>query len=160
MSCEKCQKGQNAHSFEDLGTLQNGVRVFYTCPARRDYFYDEDFLHDFGQHLESTEQKPWIWIFDCQGYEAKHMLSLGDSLGLLRLFETTYRDSIQAMYIVNEAWYFHLFLKTVRPFMKQETRQKLHQISGSPLEAAAALSLFGIPFAISKRIREPILMKI
>lgn len=160
MVCEKCRRGQNAHSFEDLGTLQNGVRVFYTCPARRDDFKDNTFLADFGKHLEATEQKPWIWIFDCQGYEAKHMLGLRDSLGLLRLFETTYRNSLQAMYVVNEAWYFHLFLKTVKPFMKQETCEKLHQISGSPLEAAAELGKSGIPFSISKRIREPILRKI
>jgi hypothetical protein len=60
------------------------------------------------------------------------------------------------MYVVNEAWYFHLFLKTVKPFMKAETKAKLHQITGSSLEAAVQLGKEGIPFSISKRIREPI----
>lgn len=160
MPCAKCQQGRNAHSFEDLGTLLNGVRVFYTCPARRDDFNDNDFLRDFGQHLQATEGKPWIWLFDCQGYQAKHMLSLKDSMGLLRMFETTYKDTLQAMYVVNEAWYFHLFLKSVKPFMKPETKAKLHQIAGSPLEAAVELGKVGIPFSISKRIRDPIKAKI
>jgi hypothetical protein len=160
MPCEKCAKGHKAHSFENLGTLQNGVNVFYTCPARRDDFDDDNFLEDFGQHLQETNQKPWIWIFDCNNYEAKHMLGLKDSLGLLRLFETIYKDSLQAMYVVNEAWYFHLFLKTVKPFMKAETRSKLQQISGSPLQAAAELDRRGIPFTLSQRIREPIQPKI
>lgn len=160
MPCSKCSQGRKAHSFENLGTLPNGVRVFYTCPARRDDFDDTNFLTDFSQHLQETEQKPWIWIFDCQEYQAKHMLGLKDSLGLLRLFETTYRNSIQAMYIVNEAWYFHLFLKSVRPFMKQETREKLHQIGGSSLQAAAELERIGIPFGLSQRIRDPIKPKI
>lgn len=157
MSCPKCAQGRNTHSFENLGTLQNGVTIFYTCPARREDFDDERFLEYFSQHLQATENKPWIWIFDCQEYQAKHMLGIKDSLGLLKLFETTYRDSLQAMYVVNEAWYFHLFLKTVKPFMKQETKQKLYQIQGSALEAAVELSKKGIPFAMSKRIREPIL---
>jgi hypothetical protein len=156
MACAKCRQGRNAHSLENLGTLPNGVRVFYTCPARRDDFNDNDFLTDFSQHLQATEGKPWIWLFDCQDYEAKHMLSLKDSMGLLRLFETTYKDSLQGMYVVNEAWYFHLFLKTVKPFMKAETKAKLHQITGSSLEAAVQLGKEGIPFSISKRIREPI----
>lgn len=160
MPCAKCQGGRSAHSFEDLGTLQNGVSIFYTCPARRDDFDDNDFLKDFSQHLLATEGKTWIWLFDCQGYQAKHMLSLKDSMGLLRMFETTYKDSLQAMYVVNEAWYFHLFLKSVKPFMKPETKAKLHQIEGSPLEAAVELGKVGIPFSISKRIREPILVKI
>ena len=157
MPCKKCQEGRNAHSFENLGTLQNGVSIFYTCPARRSDFHDTSFLPDFSKHLEETNGKPWIWIFDCQSYQAKHMLSLKDSLGLLHLFETTYRDSLKAVYIVNEAWYFHLFLKTVKPFMKQETKQKLHQISGSALEAAVELNKRELPFSISKRIRDPIL---
>ncbi len=145
MACHKCKQGRKAHSFESLGTIQNGVRVFYTCPAQREDFNDDNFLEEFGQHLEVTEGKPWIWIFDCQGYEAKHMLSLRDSLGLLRLFETKYRHSLQAMYVINEAWYFHLFLKTVKPLMKKETQAKLHQIRGSRLEAAVELQKRGIP---------------
>jgi hypothetical protein len=160
MACPKCQQGRKAHSFEHLGTLQNSVNVFYTCPARRDDFHDDNFLQDFSQHLQATNGAPWIWIFDCQKYEAKHMLSLKDSLGLLHLFETTYKDSLQAMYIVNEAWYFHLFLKTVKPFMKSETRAKLHQIQGSALEAAVQLDKRGIPFSMSQRIRQPIQRKI
>ena len=159
MTCERFKQGQNAHSFEDVGTLPSGIRVFYTCPARREDFNDKNFVEEFSQHLQATEQKPWIWIFDCQEYEAKHMLSLRNSLGLLRLFETTYRNSLQAMYVVNESWYFHLFLKSVKPFMKSETRGKLHQIQGSALEAAAELSRYGVPFSVSKRIREPILGK-
>lgn len=160
MVCSKCATGRSAHSFENLGKTSSGVQVFYTCPARRDEFDDENFLEEFGKHLEETQQKPWIWIFDCKGYAAKHMLGLKDSLGLLRLFETTYKDSLHAMYVVNEAWYFHLFLKTVKPFMKPETKAKLHQISGSSLEAAVELNKREIPFAISKRIRDPIPRKI
>lgn len=156
MSCSKCLQGKKAHSFENLGTLQNGVRVFYTCPARRDDFDDNNFLHDFGQHLQATENKPWIWIFDCQEYQARHMLGIRDSLGLLHMFETIYKDSLQAMYVVNEAWYFHLFLKTVKPFMKQETAAKLHQIRGTSLQAILDLETRGIPCSMTVRLREPI----
>ena len=153
MVCKKCKQGRKAHSFEDFGTLQNGVRVFYTCPADREDFNDDNFLEEFSQHLQATENKPWIWIFDCKGYQAKHMLSLKDSMGLLNLFETTYRHSLQGMYVVNEAWYFHLFLKSVKPFMKKETQEKLHQIRGSPLETAVELQNRGIPFYPSKSAR-------
>ena len=156
MVCSKCAAGRKAHSFEELGTLPTGIRVFYTCPARRDRFDDENFLQEFGEHLKETDGNRWIWVFDCQGYEAKHMLSLKDSLGLLNLFETRYKDTLQGMYVVNEAWYFHVFLKMVKPFMKTETRGKLHQISGSALEAAVELERRGIPYGISKRIRDPI----
>ena len=154
MVCKKCKQGRKAHSFEAFGTLQNGVQIFYTCPAQREDFNDDNFLEDFGQHLEATGGKPWIWIFDCQGYEAKHMLSLRDSLGLLNLFETKYKDSLQAMYVINEAWYFHLFLKTVKPLMKKETQRKLHQISGSRLETTIELQKRGIPFHPSNVTRK------
>ncbi len=153
MACQKCKQGRRAHSFESLGTIQNGVRVFYTCPAQREDFNDDNFLEEFDQHLQATENKPWIWIFDCEGYQAKHMLGLKDSLGLLRLFETTYKDSLQAMYVINEAWYFHIFLKTVKPLMKKETQAKLHQISGSRLETAVELQKCGISFYPSKVTR-------
>lgn len=154
MACQKCLQGRKAHSFETLGTLQNGVRIFYTCPAQREDFNDDNFLEEFDQHLESTEGKPWIWIFDCQGYEAKHMLNLRDSLGLLHLFETKYKHSLQAMYVIHEAWYFHLFLKSVKPLMKRETRDKLHQISGSRLQTTIELQNRGIPFYPSKCTRK------
>lgn len=160
MSCPKCREGRKAHSFEKLGTLQNGVNIYYTCPARRDDFNDDNFLPDFSQHLRATEGNPWIWIFDCNQYEAKHMLGIRDSLGLLKLFETTYKETLQAMYVVNEAWYFHLFLASVKPFMKRETAAKLVQIGGSPLQAALELERRGIPLAVSARLREPIEVKI
>lgn len=159
MSCPKCQLGRKAHSFEAKGTLQNGVRIFYTCPAEREEFNDDNFLEEFSHHLQATENKPWIWIFDCKGYQAKHMLSLKDSMGLLRLFETTYRHSLQAMYVINEAWYFHLFLKSVKPFMKKETSEKLHQIKGSPLETTVELQKRGISFYPSKSTRKSVLYK-
>lgn len=157
MVCKKCAEGQNVHNFENLGKLESGVQVYYTCPARRQLFDDRNFLEEFDLHLQETGTTPWIWIFDCKEYQAKHMLNLGNSLGLLKLFETKYKNTLQAMYIVNEAWYFHLFLKTVKPFMKEETKAKMHQIAGSSLEAAVELNRNGIPFRISKRIRDPIL---
>ncbi len=87
------------------------------------------------------------------------MLSLKDSMGLLNLFETTYRHSLQAMYVINEAWYFHLFLKSVKPFMKKETSEKLHQIKGSPLETTVELQKRGISFYPSKSTRKSVLYK-
>ena len=156
MGCQKCQSLPGSHSFVRLGRLPSGISVFYTCPAKAKDFKDEPmFLGYFATHLETTENKPWIWIFDCQGFGKEHMTSLATVKGLTNLLQTTYKDSLQDLYIVHEAWHFHLLLSAVMPFVNKKFRKHLHQIKGSTLEILVEFEKKGLPMSLLAPLREP-----
>lgn len=156
MVCSKCQSLPGAHSFVRLGTLQSGVTVFYTCPAKaKDYKDEPQFLSYFAAHLQETENKPWIWIFDCQGFGKEHMTSLETVKGLTHLLQTTYKDTLQDLYIIHEAWHFHLLLKAILPFVNKKFRKHLHQMKGSTFEILVQLEKQGLPLSLLQPLREP-----
>ncbi len=157
MVCKRCQECPGSHTFHLLGTTTQGYTILYTCPAKTKNFRgdDKDFVESFEEHLRELEGTPWIWIFDCQGFTAKHMLSLENTRGLVRVLYEKHEESLKGAYIVHQAWYAHLFLKILMPFLKKETRDDIHSIRGSTLETIVELEQHGIPSSLLSCLREP-----
>lgn len=154
-SCPKCAIVPGSHSFEKLGILATGVGVFYTCPAKAKDYKDEDkFVDYFKYHLKETGKDPWIWIFDCQGFGAKHMTSMENTRALVHLLQNEHTHTLQSVYLVQEAWHFHSFLKMAIPLLHKQTRQKLHQIKGHTLEVIVELEKKGIPMGYLQCLRQ------
>jgi hypothetical protein len=145
-SCPKCAAVPGSHSFEKLGVLPTGVSVFYTCPAKaKDYKDEANFVDYFKYHLKEIGNNPWVWIFDCHGFSTKHMTSMETTKNLVHLLQNEHTHILQAIYLVQEAWHFHTFMKMALPLLKTNTRQKLHQIKGGTLEVLVELEKRGIP---------------
>lgn len=155
MACPKCQVNPESHSFVYLGKIPNGVSIFYTCPAKaKDYKDEQNFLHYFSAHLAQAEGQPWIWIFDCQGFAAKHVTSLSTAKGLVHILQEKHKHFLQGIYIVHEAWHFHALLKVIMPFIKKEARKRIFQVTGSTLEILTKLEQQGIPMNMLSSLRE------
>lgn len=155
MPCPKCQVNPGAHSFVNLGMTPNGISVFYTCPAKaKDYKDEPNFVSYFKAHLEEAEGKPWIWIFDCQGFTQKHTSSIETGKGLIRLLDERHKNILQAVYMVHEAWHFHALFSMLKPFIKKEARKKMIQLTGSTLEILVKLEKAGIPMNMLSCLRK------
>lgn len=155
--CPKCDILPGSHSFDKLGVLPSGVSVFYTCPAKAKDYKDEDkFIDYFKYHLHETGNQPWIWIFDCHGFGVKHMTSMETTRSLVHLLQNEHTHTLQAVYLVQEAWHFHSFMKMALPLLQKQTRQKLQQIKGNTLEVLVELEKKGIPMHLLQCLRHPV----
>lgn len=154
MPCPKCEIDPKAHSFEKLVQLKNGTNVFYTCPAKATDYRDEPmFLTYFKHHLELPGKNPWIWIFDVHGFGLKHCTSMDTMLGLMKMLETDHKDTLQAIYFVNESIHFHNLLTLIKPFLKKEHKARMHSIKGNSLHTLTELEKRGIPMTALSCLR-------
>jgi hypothetical protein len=145
MVCEACEKVPGTHSFSRIGRTTKGEFVFYTCPARsKEYGNAPNIVKHYKEHLNETGNQPWIWIFDCTDFGLKHMSSLEVGKALAKLIDEEYSHSIQAIYIVNEAWQIKALIDIIWGLIKKTTRQKVHHIKGSTLETIYNLEKVGL----------------
>jgi hypothetical protein len=145
MVCEACQKVPGTHSFSRIGKTNQGHHVFYTCPARaKEYGNAPNIVKHYKAHLDQTGSEPWIWIFDCTGFGLKHMSSLETGKALAKLIDEEYSQSIQGIYIINEAWQIKALIDIIWGLIKKTTRQKVHHVKGSTLEMIYNLEKVGL----------------
>lgn len=145
MVCEACLKVPGTHSFSRIGRTAKGENVFYTCPARsKEYGDAPGIVKHYKAHLDQTGNEPWIWIFDCTGFGVRHMSSLETGKALAKLIDTDYSNTIQAIYIINEAWQIKALIDLIWALIKKATRQKVHHVKGSTLETITNLEKVGL----------------
>ena len=123
--CPICAIDASSHSFELL-SRDNGINVFYTCPAKATKYNDRDgILAHFKNALEHYKDNYWKLIFDFQGVEFKHMMEINIAIGLGKLINdySTYLTEIQ---IINTNSYTYTMLRIVTPFLNSDVKNKIN----------------------------------
>jgi hypothetical protein len=123
--CPICAIDASSHSFELL-SRDNGINVFYTCPAKATKYNDRDgILAHFKNVLDHYKDNYWKLIFDFQGVEFKHMMEINIAIGLGKLINdySTYLTEIQ---IINTNSYTYTMLRIVMPFLNTDVKNKIN----------------------------------
>ncbi len=126
MDCERCSRDPTYHSFEFISRSSQGDGVYYTCPAKgklRDM--KEDSIPDFVAHMDSASIGAWIWIIDCSGLESFHMPSITVLRKFMSLIQDRYKYVLKHVYIMNINWKMNMILSMIKPFMKDEAKERL-----------------------------------
>jgi hypothetical protein len=123
--CPICAIDASSHSFELL-SRDNGINVFYTCPAKATKYNDRDgILAHFKNVLDHYKDNYWKLIFDFQGVEFKHMMEINIAIGISKLINdySTYLTEIQ---IINTNSYTYTMLRIVTPFLNSDVKNKIN----------------------------------
>lgn len=136
MPCSKCKDAPGSHSFHHLGQTKEGYEIIYTCPAKTTKFdgSDPNFVLYFDEHLRAIQGKPWIWVFDCQGYKSEHMLSMHNLRSLVTYLYEKHDSLLQGSLVIHAGWAFSQMMQLVKPFLKKETRKKIRVLPDNPLD--------------------------
>ena len=145
MPCQKCKDNPNSHSFHHLGQTKNGCEIIYTCPAKTVGFdgSDPNFVYYFDEHLRMIHGKPWVWLFDCQGFKMEYMLSMSNLRQLVSYLNEKHTDYLQNSYILHAGWAFTQMMSMTTPLLKKETRKKIHVLPDNPLDLLVHLEKQG-----------------
>ena len=129
MPCKKCII-KPVHSFDKIGILADGTTsLYYTKPALATEDESPDSINDFIQHFEDTRPNSWFWIFDCKDMKSKNFVSNGSGLKMAKLIQTEYYSSLNGIIVINPSTTMNIFLGIIRPFLKSETKAKIHVCS-------------------------------
>jgi hypothetical protein len=116
--CLKCLYEPGSHSFHKLKETSEGVSVFYTCPAKAKYYNDYDgIMAHYDGMLNDNADKPWIWIFDSNGFSLEHAINIKLAKDLALLINNKYSKNLKKIIIVNPTWHINISLKVVLPFL-------------------------------------------
>ena len=147
MVCSRCAATNGtAHSFECLGSLKDSkTNLFYTCPQAAEEQEDSpEAVSYYLAHFESTRPNPWIWIFDCRGIKSKDLIKSGMAKKLAETVQKTYFDSLIGVYIVNPTLTIKALLTFLSPFLRKETKAKLHVCSLGLIDTINKLEIAGV----------------
>jgi hypothetical protein len=123
--CPICTKEPNSHSFRKIAEHN-----FYTCPAQASKYNDtQGILNHYRLHLEKHGPNPWIWIFDCKGFELKHMLELQTAYGIVSLLNEKYGTHLKKIIVINQTWHIHSILTIIMPFLNKEIQSLIEILS-------------------------------
>ena len=119
--CPICALNPTSHSLKKIGE-KDGVSYFYTCPAKASKYNDSDgILAHYRGVLNDLSGAKWVWIFDSEGFSAKHALDMSLPIKLAKLIDE-YRNSLVKIEIINATWHIRMVLKVIYPFLSEETK--------------------------------------
>ena len=147
MVCIRCQATNGkAHSFEKIGSLKdNKTNLYYTCPALAEEQDDSpEGLTYYLAHFEATKPNPWIWIFDCKGMKSKDLIKSGLGKRMAEVVQQTYFDTLLGIYILNPTFGIKALIAFINPFLKKETKAKIHVCSLGPIDMINRLESIGV----------------
>lgn len=122
--CEDCKKDPTSHSLKNLG-IKDGVTYFYTCPAKATKYYDTDGIIKHYDGVLSENKTDWIWIFDGDGFNTKHLLEINVGIKLTQLISQKYSESLKKIIVINPSWNIKLVLDLLYPFLSNYLKQKI-----------------------------------
>ncbi len=128
--CIQCLKEPGSHSFHKLKETPNGVSIFYSCPSKAKYYNDNDgILEHYDGILNDNGNKPWIWIFDSQGFSIKHATNIQLAKNLALLINIKYSKNLKKIIIINSTWHINITLKLVIPFLDESVQKIIFKYS-------------------------------
>ena len=121
--CSICKNEPNSHSFE-LIDYNDQTYFFYTCPAKAIKYYDcSGILQHYDGYLnQMTENTKWVWIFDANDFEIKHLLEVNVAIELAKLITNKYSKNLEKICIINPNWYIYSMTSIVWPFLSKKVR--------------------------------------
>jgi hypothetical protein len=109
--CAICAKEPSAHSFKKISE-KNGVCTFYTKPASATRYNDTaGILAHIENSLLSIGNKKWAWLFDSDGFEARHALELQTARGIVQLIQSKYGAQLHEIIFINNCWHIKAVIK-------------------------------------------------
>jgi len=122
--CPICAIDASSHSFECLYN-DNGMLVFYTCPAKATKYNDSDgILAHFKNVLDHYTDNYWKWIFDFQGFELKHALEITTAIGISKLINE-YSNYLIEIDVINTNGYTYNMMRLITPFLNEGVKNKI-----------------------------------
>lgn len=137
MKCAVCEAEPGSHSLREIGVTEDGVVMFYTCPAEAKKYNDyEGIMRHYEDTFEDRigDGTPWIWVFDCNGFTLRHLVEINVAIGIVSLV-TRFSEHLQKVVVVNPYWIVHVTMNLLRPFMSEELRLKIQIASKAENES-------------------------
>ncbi len=117
MECPLCAIDPTSHSLKRLENLDDGAIVMYTKPAEATRYWDRDGILFHYDNVLSQISSDWVWIFDAEGFSAKHMLEIDVGISLVRLISLKYSEHLRKIIIKNPSPIVELVIIIVKPFL-------------------------------------------
>jgi hypothetical protein len=128
-SCKKCTADPQFHNFDFVSRHPSGDAIYYTSPAKgKQRSMKEDSIPDYMSHMDDASTTGWVWLIDCSGMESFHMPSLPVLRQFMNIIQERYRFVLKKVYIININWKMHVILNMVKPFMKEEAKERISVI--------------------------------
>jgi hypothetical protein len=138
MPCKRCEKDPQFHNFVFLARLSTGEGVYYTCPAKgKERRPTKDSVKDYVEHMDEASTAGWVWIFDCKELDIIDMPHVSVLQMFTEIVQERYKFVLKKIYILNSNWKMQIILSAIRPFLKDETKKRLH-LCDSPLQLLSA----------------------
>jgi len=120
-SCNTCLNDPTSHSLQNIGTFDN-ITYYYTCPAKATKYYDTEGIIDHYDGVLSENTNKWIWIFDCQGFNTKHLLEINVGIQLTELITNKFSHNLDNIIIINPSWHVKIILQLLNPFLNNHMK--------------------------------------
>ncbi len=121
-SCPICAEDPTSHSLHKLLETDDHV-YFYTCPGKATKYADRNgILAHYDGVLREKGDKPWTWIFDCEGFEMKHALEVSLAIDMARLISDSHGNSLAKICVINPTWHVHITVNVIWPFLSRHIR--------------------------------------
>lgn len=85
----------------------------------------EDSIPDYIAHMDQASTSGWVWVIDCSGLESFHMPNITVLQKFMGVIQDRYRYVLKKVFIINVNWKMQMILSMVKPFMKEEAKERL-----------------------------------
>lgn len=119
--CKICENDPSSHSLKNIGTFDN-ITYYYTCPAKATKYYDTEGIIEHYDGVLSENNNRWIWIFDGEDFNMKHLLEINVGIQLAKLITNKFSDNLDSIIVINSTWYIKCVLNLVYPFLNNHIK--------------------------------------
>lgn len=114
------------YSFKKLSE-KGGLQIYYTNPAKAKLNTDTAaIIAHYDAALKQIGNKKWIWIFDSDGFDAKHAFEVKTGIEIIKLITTKYGENLQEIKIINPTWHIKTVLGGLGPFLNDNIKERLN----------------------------------
>lgn len=125
MDCPVCAIDPTSHSLKRLENLKDGTVVMYTKPAEATRYWDRDGILFHYDSVLSQISGDWVWVFDADGFSAKHMFEIDVATSLARLISSKYSERLRKIIIKNPSPIVEFVIVIVKPFLNKRMKSLL-----------------------------------
>jgi hypothetical protein len=125
MDCPVCAIDPTSHSLKRLENLEDGTVVMYTKPADATRYWDRDGILFHYDSVLSQISGDWVWVFDADGFSAKHMFEIDVATSLARLISSKYSERLRKIIIKNPSPIVEFVIVIVKPFLNKRMKSLL-----------------------------------
>jgi hypothetical protein len=104
-------------------TETDDIVYYYTCPAKASKYNDRDgILSHYDGELRCKGAKPWVWIFDCTGFDMRHAMEIRLAIDMAKLITQSHGDSLTKVCVINPTIFIHIIVNAIWPFLSTHIR--------------------------------------